>query len=106
MKEIFPMVIENKMFVGVGNTSIEYIIGNCILNPESPVERNLWKRVAKVTVIDEFELVCNFLLTSEIEKAKEIAYGIKEYLTNSDAEYPKCIALFKEKIENFNKEIK
>ena len=47
MKQTFPVVfnertlkeLKNKMFVGVGGEDIEYIVGETILNPESPIEQ-------------------------------------------------------------------
>lgn len=99
MKETYPIVLNKKMYVGVGNDEIEYITGETILNPESIEERKTWYKTARVSIINEFEQVCNLLVAGDTENAVEIANTINEYLKRQEAEYPACVFKFKKRIK-------
>ena len=107
MKQTFPVVfnektlkeLKNKMFVGVGGESTEYIVGETILNPESPTEQATWYRAARVSVIKELEDICNFLVEGKTDEATELAFSIKEYLIKSDSSCGETVRRFKARLK-------
>ncbi len=103
MKQAMPVVLNNELYVAIGNDRHEYIVGKTILNPESLNEKQLWERAAKASLIDELIKVCEFLIENKTNAAKEMASDIINYLLEAKREYPKCITLFKENIkETYN----
>lgn len=107
MKQTFPVVfnektlkeLKNKMFVGVGGESTEYIVGETILNPESPTEQATWYRAARVSLIDDFESLCDFLIKGETDQAVNLAYSIKEYLIEADSSCRETVKRFKARLK-------
>ena len=107
MKQTFPVVfnektlkeLKNKMFVGVGGEFTEYIVGETILNPESPTEQATWYRAARVSLIDEFESLCDFLVKGETDQAVNLAYSIKEYLIEADSSCHETVKRFKARLQ-------
>lgn len=107
MKQTFPVVfnekilkeLKNKMFVGVGGESTEYIVGETILNPESPTERATWYRAARVSVIKEFEDICDFLIKGETDQAINLAFSLKEYLIEADSSCRETVKRFKARLK-------
>lgn len=107
MKQTFPVVfnettlreLKNKMFIGVGGENTEYIVGETILNAESPIEQATWYRAARVSIIEEFENLCNFLIKGETEQAVNLAYTIKEYLIEADSSCSETVKRFKARLK-------
>ncbi len=107
MKQTFPVVfnektlkdLKNKMYIGVGGDSTEYIVGETILNADSPTERATWYRAARVSLINEFENLCDFLIAGETDKAVSLAYSIKEYLIEADSTCYETVKRFKARLE-------
>lgn len=99
MKETFPIILNDKMYIAVGSGSTEYIVGETILNPDSDNERSTWYRAARALVIGEFESICNFIVAEKITEAKELAELVSKFLTECDDEYPACVHRFKDRLK-------